>query len=324
MFPTSSDARIVVSIVNYGTSETVIAGLPALQAELEGFRDSVILIVDNASPGEDGARLAAHVERERLGPRVRVILSPRNGGFAAGNNVAFAACRELDWTPDAVLLLNPDAEVRPGAVREMLAVMAAHPRAGVVGGRLENPDGSTWVAAFRFPSAMSEFALATGVGALIRRWPRLVSDSETPKRVDWVSGAAMLVRWQALEGVGGMDEAYFLYYEEIDFMRRMNGAGWETWHAPAALVLHDAGGATGMLDGRPRAGRMPDYWFESWRRYFALNHGAGYARLAAWLKLAGMGAGFAQRRLRGRSYDLAPGFWEDFLRKAALARMPGS
>lgn len=311
-------ARVAVSIVNYRTAGMVIASLPALLRELEELAEAVVFVVDNDSPGDDADRLAEYIAKRGLETRVRLIRSRRNGGFAAGNNLAFAACRMLERPPDAVLLLNPDAEIRPGALREMLAVMVEHPKAGVVGPRLENPDGSTWVAAFRFPSAMSEFALGTGIGALIRRWPRLVPDSERPLPVDWVTGAAMLVRWPVVEATGGMDEGYFLYYEEIDFMRQAARAGWESWHAPGARVRHAAGGATGMLDGRPREGRMPDYWFRSWHRYFTKNHGSRYARIAAGLKLVGMAVGFIQRRSRGRNYDPIPGFWTDFLRKGLL------
>ena len=314
-------AQVAVSIVNYRTAEMVIAALPALLAELEGLARAAVLIVDNASPGDDADRLEAHVAAEGLAARVRVIRSPRNGGFAAGNNLAFAAYRELGWTPDAVLLLNPDAEMRPGALRALLAVMAAEPRAGIAGGRLENPDGSTWVAAFNFPTALSEFAAGTGIGALIRRWPVLIPDAEAPRPVDWVSGAAMLVRREVIEALGGMDEGYFLYFEEIDFMRAAAAAGWQSWHVPVARVRHDPGGSTGMVDGRPREGRMPDYWFASWRRYFAKAHGPTGARAAAAAKLAGMAVGRLQRGLRGRHYDTPTGFWGDFLRKVLLGRM---
>lgn len=316
---------VAVAVVNYGTAEMVIEALPALRRELAAQPRRVVFVVDNASPGDDAVRLADHLATSGPeggpDPEIRLIASARNGGFAAGNNLAFEAIRALDWTPDAVLMLNPDAELRPGALREMLAVLAERPAAGFVGPRLENPDGSTWTAAFRFPSMMSEFAGATGVGALIRRFPVVLPESETPMRVDWVTGAAMLARWPAVEAVGGMDEGYFLYYEEIDFMCRAAQAGWESWHVPAARVLHAAGGATGILDGRPREGRMPDYWFASWRRYFARNHGAGYARAAAALKLLGMAIGAAQRGLRGRPYESASGFWGDFLRKGLLGAM---
>lgn len=312
------NARLAVSIVNYRTAGMVIAALPALLAELEGLARAVVLIVDNASPGDDADRLEAHVAAEGLAERVRVIRSARNGGFAAGNNLAFAACRELGWTPDAVLLLNPDAEVRPGALRELLAVMASSPRIGVVGASLERRPGSGWTAAFHFPSIMGEFARGTGIGPIARLWPVLIEEPTGPIRADWVTGAAMLVRSEMLDEIGGMDESYFLYFEEVDFMLKAARAGWETWHAPAARVLHVPGGATGMLDGRPREGPMPAYWFDSWRRYFSKNHGPIRARAAAAAKLAGLLVGEAHRLLRRRDRSLPPGFVTTFARRCLL------
>jgi GT2 family glycosyltransferase len=315
--------RIAVVIVSYRTGRMVLAALPALMAELAACARSRVVVVDNASPDGDGDLLEAGLAAGAFGEGVALIRSPVNGGFAAGNNLGFAALRALDWTPEAVLLLNPDAEILPGALVEMLAVMDAHPRAGVVGARLKNPDGSTWSAAFNFPSAAREFAAATGLGLFARLRPILVAPA-APARVDWVSGAAMMLRWSALEALGDMDEGYFLYFEEVDYMRRAERLGWEVWTAPAALIAHEAGGATGLVDERPRAGRMPDYWFASWRRYFARNHGRGYARLAAAAKICGLLIGAAQRRLRGRPDPHPPRFLRDFAVKAlwALNRDP--
>lgn len=310
--------RIAVVIVSYRTAAMVLTGLPTLVAELASCARRKVVIVDNASPEGDGDRLAAGLAAGAFGEGVALIRSPVNGGFSAGNNLGFAALRALDWTPEAVLLLNPDAAVLPGALAEMLAVMDKQPKAGVVGARLRNPDGSTWSAAFNFPGAFSEFAAATGLGVLQRRRPNVVEHAASA-RVDWVSGAAMMVRWQALAALGDMDEGYFLYFEEVDFMLRARRLGWETWTAPAALIAHDAGSATGIVDGRSRSGPMPDYWFASWRRYFTKNHGPAYARIAAAAKTAGLLIGAAQRGLRGRPDPHTPGFPRDFVRKALLA-----
>jgi N-acetylglucosaminyl-diphospho-decaprenol L-rhamnosyltransferase len=310
---------VAVAIVSYRTADMVAEALPPLLEELRAFARARVVIVDNDSPGEDADRMQAHLDAMGSPPEVRLVRSPRNGGFAAGNNVAFETLRaDSAPPPDAVLLLNPDAVMKPGALQEMARVMAGGPRIGVVGARLENEDGSTWVAAFHFPSAMGEFARHLGIGAVQARWPVLARDMAAPGPVDWVSGAAMLVRWEMIEDIGGMDEAYFLYFEEIDYMRAAANAGWATWHAPAALVGHAAGGSTGIVDGAPKAGRMPGYWFESWSRYFIKNHGAGYARLAAALKLAGIGLGWMQRRLRGRQAGLTPHFLSDFARRCLL------
>lgn len=319
---TSSSAKVAVSIVSYGTADLITEALPALLAELSGFAAWNVTIVDNASPDNDADRMAAHLAKID-DPRVHLVRSPRNGGFAAGNNVAFSAFKMLEWTPDCVLLLNPDAEIRPGAIHEMVRVMASAPRIGVVGAVLENEDGSTWTAAFNFPSLMSEFCRGVGLGPLRRRWPVMAAQAEgatAPVEVDWVSGAAMMIRYEVIDDIGGMDEGYFLYFEEIDYMLQAARAGWETWHAPAAKVLHVAGAATGLGDGMASQSRMPAYWFQSWRRYFEKNHGAVYAAAAALAKLSGLGLGAAQRRVRRRKGQLAPGFVPDFARRCLLGK----
>jgi hypothetical protein len=312
--------RIAVVIVSYRTSGLVLTALPGLMRELAPLAESAVVIVDNCSPDDDGALLEAGLAILDA-PGVSLILSPLNGGFAAGNNLAFARIRALPWVPDAVLLLNPDAALRPGALIEMLCVMKAAPRTGFVGPRLENPDGSTWVGAFNFPSFGTEVWSALGIGLLARRHPIVIPDVDRPTKVDWVTGTATLIRWQALCQIGDMDDGYFLYYEEVDYMLQGQRLGWESWHAPAARVLHEAGASTGIQNGSVRAGRMPGYWFQSWARYFAKNHPPAYARATALSKLCAMVVGAAQRRLRGRPTGWPEGFVADFARHVAFARL---
>lgn len=321
MSPDPLATRIVVSIVNYGASDMVLANLPGVLEELARFAEGVVYVVDNASPDGDGAALEAGVAAMGSPEGVHLILSPRNGGFAAGNNLVFAAMKDLDWTPDAVLLLNPDSLLRPGAIVEMVRVMRARSRVGVVGARLENEDGTSWVAAFHFPTPMVEFAREFGLAAVQRRWPALIEDADVPVRADWVSGACMLINARLIDEIGPLDEEYFLYFEEVDFQLQAHRAGWETWHAPQALVMHVAGTATGIVDGAAKEGPMPAYWFASWRRYFEKNHGAFQARAAAVAKLAGIVLGTAQRRLRGKpEQPQPPGFVGDFARSCLLRR----
>jgi GT2 family glycosyltransferase len=216
-------------------------------------------------------------------------------------------------------MLNPDASLRPGALQAMTDVLAAHPRAGFVGPRLENLDGSSWVAAFHFPSFANEVAGSAGIGALARRFPRLIADAEQPVRVDWVTGTATLIRWTALEALGNMDDGYFLYFEEVDYMRSGRRLGWESWHAPAARVVHDAGASTGIENGQARRGRTPDYVFEAWARYFSKNHGAAYARMTAAGKMLAMLFAETHRRMRGKPSGVTEGYLRDFARKVLFA-----
>lgn len=310
---------VAVAIVNYRSAALVIEGLPSLVAALAPFARGHVVVVDNASPEDDAAVLADFLAGFDGAGRVTLVRSPVNGGFAAGNNLAFAAIDALDWRPDAVMLLNPDAQVAPGALEALAAVLQDRPRAGVVGAALENDDGGVRSAAFRFPGPMREFARECGVAPVQRLWPTAAAVADAPCRVDWVTGAAMMIRRETLEAVGPMDEGFFLYFEETDFMRRAARAGWEVWHAPAARVRHAAGSSTGIVGGRPKQGRMPAYWFASWLRYHTKNHGLLRARLTAACRLAGIGTGAVVRALRGRSSHLPPGFAADFARSCLFA-----
>jgi GT2 family glycosyltransferase len=312
-------SRIAVAIVNYNSAELVIEGLPGLVEQLRRCAAGVAIVVDNASPEGDGARLEAFLRDFPGRDAVRLIRSPVNGGFAAGNNIAFAALGDLPWRADAVMLLNPDAALEPGALAALAAVMAAQPRAGVVGAALENDDGTVRPAAFRFPDPMREFARDCGIAPLQRLFPSAAATGPEPCRVDWVTGAAMLVRRELIEAIGPMDEGFFLYFEETDFMHRARRAGWEVWHAPQARVRHRAGSSTGIVGSRPKQGRMPAYWFASWLRYHTKTHGVLRARLTAACRLAGVATGAAVRALRGRSSHLAEGFAADFARACLLA-----
>ncbi|MEM6487842.1 MAG: glycosyltransferase family 2 protein [Pseudomonadota bacterium] len=309
---------ITVSIVNYGGSAMILAALPSLLTELKRFRGHDVVIVDNASPDGDAERLEAGL-RAFAGEAVRLIHAPVNGGFAAGNNIVFADVLARAQRPNAVFLLNPDAEVRPGAVEALAATLVDKPRAATVGPKLENPDGSIMQGAFNYPSPLGEFARNTGLSVVRRLAPVMAAVGDDPVRVDWVTGAAQLIRTEAIEAVDGMDAAYFLYFDETDMARRLQRRGWEAWHVPAATVAHIAGATTGVQDGKAARGRMPRYWFESWLRYFIRHEGHARARLAALGFLAGLIVQVLQRRLRGRRVELP----QRYVRDVALACLFG-
>ncbi len=133
-------------------------------------------------------------------------------------------------------------------------------------------------------------------------------------RVDWVSGAAVMFRFEAVAEVGFFDPAYFLYYEEADLMRRMGRAGWQAWHVAEARVIHAEGAATQVRSHDERR-RRPDYWYDSRRMYFEKNHGRAYALAIAGLVTAGGLAHFAISGLRRRPPVLPMNFLADYRRR---------
>jgi GT2 family glycosyltransferase len=259
-------------IVSFNTREMTLRCVEAVLREV-GEVPVEVFVVDNAST--DGSVEAI---RERF-PRVRVIEGAENRGFGAANNLAL---REA--AGEFLLLVNSDAFLRPGAVRAMVGCARAHPRAGVVGPRLLNWDGSLQRSCYKFPSPGRAWAENLWLHRLYPDHP-VLGDYERwghdqEREVEWVSGACMLVRRQAYEEVGGFDERFFMYAEETDWQKRMRAAGWAVWFTPAGEVVHLGGGSGGeerqgereVGDGGVRINRV---MFESLDRYELKHHGVG-------------------------------------------------
>ena len=230
-----------VVIVSYRCRETVLRTLDSLAVAGRGLVVSVT-VVDNDS--RDGTVDAV---RRRF-PDVRVISTGWNSGFAFASNTGIARGRGR-----YVLLLNPDTVPAPDALRALVAFADDNPRAGVVAPRLRNADGSDQLTARAFPTPAA--AVLGRRSPLTRIFPgnpwstAYLSSRHRPTsgpfRVDWVSGAAMLVRRQVIDEVGALDEGFFLFWEDADWCRRIAAAGHEVWCVPAADVVHDEGGSRG-------------------------------------------------------------------------------
>jgi len=240
---------LAIVIVNYNTKELLRACLRSVYAS-EGDFSYHVTVVDNAS--QDGS---IDMVREEF-PQARAIAAPINGGFAYANNIGlrtygFGQGKPLDTLPRYALLLNPDTEVPPTALADMVALMDARPELGAAGPRLILPDGSLDKACRRaFPSPMSFVYRGLGLSKLFPEHPRfgqynltyLPEDQES--EVDSVVGAFMMVRREALEAVGLLDEAFFMYGEDLDWAYRIKQAGWKIWYYPKVTVYHHKGAAS--------------------------------------------------------------------------------
>lgn len=212
-------ARVAISIVSYRSARWTVGALEALAQEIGGAENTHVYVVDNDS--QDGsADLIDEAIRSHGWSWVRLIRAPRNGGFSYGNNLAVRAAMAEVRALDYVVLLNPDTRAEPGAIGELVAFMQQHPLAGIAGSRILNGDGSVRRSAFRLPSVAGELERGARLGPLSRLLREKTISFPPPEReesVDWVSGAAMIIRRQVFEDVGLMDEDYFLYFEETDF-----------------------------------------------------------------------------------------------------------
>ena len=245
-----------VSIVNTNSRALLLACLESLagtQAE--------IVVLDNAS--EDGSVEAV---RERF-PDVRVIAQAHRAGFGANHNTVIRAT-----TGRYVYVLNEDTTAGDWGFEALTAYLDNHPRVAALGPRIVYPDGRLQDSAWRFPTPLvSTVSLAT-----LGRLGVTQSRGDAPCAVDWVTGAAVVLRREALDEVGLFDEDFFLYSEEVDLQARLHRAGWDVHYFPGVSVVHHESQFSADIPER----RINEMW-RSRHRYWQKHHSGAGARIAA-------------------------------------------
>ncbi len=298
--------RVAVVVVSYNTRDLL---RQCLQSVTTAELPTQVVVVDNAS--RDGS--AEMVRREF--PHVDLIVNRENRGFAAATNQGLRHAltpRTPLWSladatdaaaeaeqPCYLLLLNPDACLRAGALQAMVEFMDAHPRVGCVGARLLYPDGRPQPAAWRFPTLwMTLFDLFPPRGPLLGRLyfsplngRYREEGGREPFPIDHPLGAAMLIRRTTLEEVGLFDEGYWMYAEEVDWCYRCRQAGWAIWQVPQAEVIHVAGASARQFRAQSfealHRSRMrffrKHYGERAWRRHArVIRAGMLWSTLATW------------------------------------------
>lgn len=309
--------KLLIVIVNYKTAGLTVDCLRSLAAELPGLNgETRVCVTDNASGDGSVDEIRAAIDANGW-DWATVMPLPANGGFAYGNNRAIEPALRADDRPQYVYLLNPDTVVLPGAVKALVDFLDAHPDVGIAGGRAVNPDGTVRNSAFRFHTVLSELEGSIRLGVvskLLRKHIVAEPPPDEPSRVDWVSGASMMIRREVLERVGLLDERYFMYYEETDFCLRAARAGFSTWYVPASRIIHLVGQSSGVTGAQRAAKRRPKYWFDSRHRYFRQNYGALRTLAADLLWTGGFAVNNVLQKLRGKPRQDPPWLWWDFVR----------
>ncbi len=258
--------------------QSVVTGAQ-LSPEEDAYRigdwEVEILVVDNAST--DGS---PEMVRDEF-PHVHLVANNENRGFTAANNQGLTLSRGR-----YLLLLNPDAEIVGDALTTMLDYAEANKDVGALGPRLLNPDGSTQSSRRRFPTFGTALVESTLVqewwqdNQILRRYYMADTADDAVQRVDWVVGACLLVRRQAFEQVGGLDEEFFMYSEELDWCRRIKAAGWGIVYLPTAAIIHHEGKSSEQVVPARHI-----YFQSSKVRYFRKHHGAFQAEALRWFLL---------------------------------------
>ncbi len=256
-------------LVNYKTPQLVIDCLASLAPQIDGARDCAV-VVDNLS-GDDSAAIIQQAIRDRGWTWVTFVQSAVNGGFSAGNNLGMAAV-----DAEAYWLTNSDTIFRRDAVNQMQQALALHPEAGMISPRLEWPDEQPQISCFRPHSPITELmdAAKTGpIDKLFKGREVAIPVSDAPIRPQWTSFASVVLRQACVAQVGPMDEGFFMYYEDVDYGRRVTQAGWQILHWPAARVIHLRGGTSDVKAKTKARKRRPTYYYAARSRYLAKHYG---------------------------------------------------
>jgi GT2 family glycosyltransferase len=274
--------EISVLLVSFNTRALLRECISSIEREAADLAHETI-VVDNASRDGSADMIATEF------PDVRLIRSRVNLGFAAASNRAFRQARGR-----YIVLLNPDAFLRPLALQRAVAHMDATPRAAVGGGRLLGPDESWRASARMFPSPLNDLLMLSGLAArfprsrFLGRADRTWADPAQPTPADWVPGVFNIIRREALEHVGFFDDRFFLYYEEVDLCRRFKAAGYEVWYWPDIVIVH-VGGASAKtiseLELSAGASQLTLWRMRSALLFYRKHHGVAGAWAAMLLEL---------------------------------------
>jgi N-acetylglucosaminyl-diphospho-decaprenol L-rhamnosyltransferase len=305
----SGRSRVDVGVVTWNTAELSSTALRALLDTDQGC-DLRVLVRDNGSTDGTPASIAQTV------PEAEIEAGPENLGFAAGMNRLIARS-DAPW----FFLLNSDAWPEPGAIGKLVAAAERHRRAAAIAPRLVRPDGTLEHSTHPFPSlkvaATTAFAgrrLTPEAGERMMLAGHWAHDRARP--VDWAVGAALLVRREALEDVGPLDESFFMYVEDLEWCWRAARKGWEIRFDPDAVVVH-----VGNASGAKRYGdRRTETYMRNTYRFYRREHGAAASGAYRALNVAGSAIGYARARLR-RDGDTAS-YWRREIRANIPRRRP--
>jgi N-acetylglucosaminyl-diphospho-decaprenol L-rhamnosyltransferase len=252
---------VSIIIVSWNVADLLVTCLRSLQAG-QGAYTQEIIVVDSASTDDTVHRISLEF------PDAILLPQTENLGFSRCNNIGLAAASGRH-----LLLLNPDTEVIGGAVGQMVAYLDAHPQIGIVGPHTLNTDLTTQSTRRRFPTVSLAFFESTWLQPftpkawLDRYYVVDLPDSDVFE-IDWVQGSALMARREVYQQIGGLDEQYVMFFEELDWCKRAKNAGWRVAYFGTAQIVHHGGKSTDQVVARKHI-----YFQRSKLHYFAKHHG---------------------------------------------------
>lgn len=280
-----AELDLTVVVVSWNTRDLLDRSLETLKEDLERSSnlETEVYVVDNDSKDGSAAMVA-----EKHG-WATLIANDDNLGFAKANNQVLRQAKGR-----YVLLLNPDTEVEPGALKTLIEFLEAHPKAGIVAPQLLNSDGSIQRSCRQFPTftgmlfeliGLSKlFPKGSKMGTTFRAYKMLDWEHDDEREVDQPEGACLLLRREVLEEVGLLDEGYFMLFEEVDWCYRIKKAGWQIWFTPKARVMHHYGQSIKQVKARMILSSHRGL-YRFWRKHYRGNRwyldGFAYSSLMA-------------------------------------------
>jgi N-acetylglucosaminyl-diphospho-decaprenol L-rhamnosyltransferase len=258
--------RLAVVVLNYKTPALVADCLATLENELDHELD-ICIVVDNCSGDGSDDQIERIIEEKKWNGWARLVRSKTNDGFSSGNNVGM---NSVD--AEYYLLLNSDTLVQEGAMSELLRAAHDEPTAGLIGPRLQWPDGDAQNSCFRDKSIWSELIAGAQSGPVTKMFGSrdvTMGVFDEPTRADWVSFACVFVRKSVVDKIGPMDEGYFMYFEDADYCRKARKAGFKVVYWPKARVVHLRGGSAPVKSAAAARKQLPAYYYASRSRYYA-------------------------------------------------------
>jgi N-acetylglucosaminyl-diphospho-decaprenol L-rhamnosyltransferase len=261
--------KIAIIILNYKTPNLVVDCLHSLKDQIEPGIS--VLVVDNASNDDSAEYIENNIVSNDWQNWARLICSPINGGFAAGNNYGIRSVNA-----DAYILLNSDVIVLPGAIKELIKAMEKNSDAGLIGPGIQDQNGNKDASAFHFIHPVTEFVRTANTGVISRlfqRYNTLYPRNEPPVEPDWIGFACVLIPRHIIDDIGLLDDGFFMYFEDVDYCHRVHNAGWKILYWPKAQIIHLLGGSGNFNAEGTLQKRAPRFYYEARSRYFAKHYG---------------------------------------------------
>jgi GT2 family glycosyltransferase len=311
--------KLLVVIVNYRVAHLVIDCLRSVAVEIERVPGTHVAVCENGTGDDSAERIQKAIDENGWASWCTLTAISPNLGFTGGNNAILKPALDSADPPRYVLLLNADTIVVPNAFKALVDFMDQNPKAGIAGSRLEEPDGTALVSAFRFFTPISEFESSIRLALVtraLRNWRAPLPVPVEASEAEWVSGTSTIIRREVFRDIGLLDEGYYTYFEDVDFCYNARRMGWQTWYVPRSRVVHLEGQSTGIAT--KILTRRPPYLFEARRRYFLKNHGATYAAMADAARIIGLTVWRLRVILTGKADTAPPCFLYDSIRHSVF------